>query len=270
MNASEFAIFPCRGKVPLTPHGCKDASTDADQIRAWEQRWPDANWAIATGSASGGLLVVDVDGIWDEPGAAWTRIANECGLNRVPGGLRTVCGLSGSEHSMHWYFQLDEGLTLGNTTGRLAPGIDTRCEGGYVIAPRSRHPDGGTYEWVMPPGETPIVEAPAMLIDLLQPLPRQPLPRVAPPLIGGEVTGEGKRRLLGIVRRVEAATKGERHMVVFWAACRIGELVATNHVDAAFGIDTLRAAAGGLGFTQRELHTAERAIRDGVEIGGVA
>ena len=93
-------MFPCKGKVPLTGNGCKDATTDTEKLLAWERLWPDANWAIATGSASDRLLVVDVDGIWDEPGDAWTAIANNCG-----GLPRTVTVLSGSGQSMHWYFR---------------------------------------------------------------------------------------------------------------------------------------------------------------------
>src|SRR5688572_5749458 len=52
-----YRVFPCAGKTPLTPHGCKDATSDSTQIEAWLSKWPKSNWAIATD----GLLVVDVD-----------------------------------------------------------------------------------------------------------------------------------------------------------------------------------------------------------------
>lgn len=37
-----FAVFPLkyRDKVPLTRNGCKDATTDAAQIKAWWQKYP--------------------------------------------------------------------------------------------------------------------------------------------------------------------------------------------------------------------------------------
>lgn len=38
------------GKHPRTSRGCLDASTDAAQIRAWWERWSDANVGIATGA----------------------------------------------------------------------------------------------------------------------------------------------------------------------------------------------------------------------------
>jgi Bifunctional DNA primase/polymerase, N-terminal len=48
------------GKHPRTANGIKDATTDLEQIKQWWTYWPEANIGIATGAASG-LLVVDVD-----------------------------------------------------------------------------------------------------------------------------------------------------------------------------------------------------------------
>lgn len=271
LAATGFAVLPIcrRGKRPLTRHGSKDATTDLAVIQEWRDRWPGCNWGVATGSASGRLLVVDVDGIWDQAGVAWTRLVNAAGLNR-PGGLRTPCVWSGSGQSAHWWFRLPKGVSLANSTGRLAASIDTRSAGGYVVVPPSRHPSGGAYEWVMRPDEAPLVELPGLFVEMLQPAPRAPLPRQSKPLTMGLVTLEGKWRLLGIVRRVEAAPKGERHDVVFWAACRIGELVAANHLDAGLGVEALRAAVERFGLTPAEFAAAERTIRDGLEIGGAA
>ena len=58
-----FAIFPCqaRDKMPLTKHGCKDATRDEAQIRRWWTKWPDANIGLATGREHG-IAVIDVDG----------------------------------------------------------------------------------------------------------------------------------------------------------------------------------------------------------------
>lgn len=49
-----FAVFPLkyRDKVPLTRNGCKDATTDAAQIKAWWQKYPNANIGLATGAVS--------------------------------------------------------------------------------------------------------------------------------------------------------------------------------------------------------------------------
>src|SRR5688572_11141260 len=48
------------GKHPRTSNGLLDATRDPDRIRAWWSRWPDANIAVATGTAAG-IWVLDVD-----------------------------------------------------------------------------------------------------------------------------------------------------------------------------------------------------------------
>src|SRR5437867_2367553 len=56
-----WPVLPLRGKIPATPHGSKDATTETAVIQKWFGMWPNANVGIATGSKSG-LLVLDVDG----------------------------------------------------------------------------------------------------------------------------------------------------------------------------------------------------------------
>ena len=48
------------GKHPLTSDGVHGASSDLNVIRAWVSHWPDANWAVACGEASG-IVVIDID-----------------------------------------------------------------------------------------------------------------------------------------------------------------------------------------------------------------
>ncbi|MEK7679794.1 MAG: bifunctional DNA primase/polymerase, partial [Deltaproteobacteria bacterium] len=55
-----WAIFPCRNKIPLTPHGYKDASKDVEAVMRMFSEHRDANVAIATGKVSG-IFVMDID-----------------------------------------------------------------------------------------------------------------------------------------------------------------------------------------------------------------
>jgi putative DNA primase/helicase len=48
------------GKHPLTKNGVTDATTNLQTVQAWEQRFPNCNWAVATGQASG-IVVIDID-----------------------------------------------------------------------------------------------------------------------------------------------------------------------------------------------------------------
>ena len=57
-----WAVFPVsKAKIPLTENGFKDATTDKATISNWFSQYTGANIGIATGSMSGGLVVIDVD-----------------------------------------------------------------------------------------------------------------------------------------------------------------------------------------------------------------
>ena len=104
-----WAVFPLkpRDKVPLTAHGCLDASRCHEQVTSWWTRWPDANLGIATGNASG-VLVVDVDG------ADGDAALEEYGTLGATVEARTGKG-------RHLYFALPDGVRLGNSARRLGP-----------------------------------------------------------------------------------------------------------------------------------------------------
>lgn len=147
------------GKHPRPPRGLLDASTDADTIRQWWAKWPDANVGIVTGAASG-LFVLDVD-----PGHGGdTSLAD---LLAVHGPLpETVESLTGGG-GRHIFFK-HPGGTIRNSAGKLGPGLDVRGDGGYIVAPPSVHVSGGCYQWTADPGETPLTEAPAWLLARLR------------------------------------------------------------------------------------------------------
>lgn len=48
----------------------------------------------------------------------------------------------------HFYYRYPEGETIGNRTGLFSRRIDLRGEGGYVVAPPSKHPNGTRYQWL--------------------------------------------------------------------------------------------------------------------------
>ena len=143
-----LAVFPVnQSKAPYTPHGCKDAKTDKGAIRNWWKVHPDANIGIATGSISGGIVVIDVDidenkGIYgDDSLREWERENGE-----LPETWRSITGRGGN----HIFYRTDEKIK--NTTN-LYPGIDIRGEGGYIIAPPSIHKNGNVYEWEFSPDD---------------------------------------------------------------------------------------------------------------------
>ncbi|HVU66678.1 MAG TPA: bifunctional DNA primase/polymerase, partial [Ktedonobacteraceae bacterium] len=118
------------GKHPRTKNGVKEATTDEAQIRAWWSYWPTANIGIATGIAQGatsGLFVIDVD---THKGATLADLEG-CDLSVLLTSLTARTGNGG----YHFYLSTDERLS--NTCDHLARFVDTRGEGGYVVAPPS-------------------------------------------------------------------------------------------------------------------------------------
>jgi hypothetical protein len=137
------AVFPVkpRDKIPLTGHGCLDATSDDERVRAWWDQWPDANIGLATGSKSG-VWVLDIDG---EEGEASLRDL-EHRLGALPATVVAITG-GGGRHLFFRLPDLDEAPTVKNSAGQVGAGLDVRGEGGYVVAPPSIHPSSKRYCW---------------------------------------------------------------------------------------------------------------------------
>ena len=150
-----FAVFPLkyRDKVPLTRNGCKDATTDAAQIKAWWQKYPNANIGLATGSVSQNVFVIDLD-IDEDRGIDgyhsledWQREHGD-----FPETWTAITGRGG----YHLYYRGNGKIK--NRAG-IIDGVDIRGNGGYVVAPPSVHKNGNRYEWEYSPDEFEIAKA---------------------------------------------------------------------------------------------------------------
>ena len=131
-------VFPLQphAKVPRPgSHGCKDATTDIEQIQAWWQAEPDANIGIATGYV---VDVIDIDG--PAGVASWAHLE---GLPPLLGQVSTP-----RAGGVHLYVPATNGKR-GNAA-RIADGIDYRGRGGYVVAPPSVNGNGKRYRWLRP------------------------------------------------------------------------------------------------------------------------
>ena len=155
--ARGWRVFPLipRGKLPLIAkdaggRGCLDATTDAAKIREWWGAYPAANIGLATGH---GFFVLDIDPI--HQGDLWLESVT------LPDTIQQQTGSGGT------HFLFAGPPTIPNSGGKIAPGVDIRGAGGYVVAPPSIHPNGRAYTWVdcegVPTGEP--APAPQWLID---------------------------------------------------------------------------------------------------------
>jgi len=128
MAARGFRVFPILpgDKVPPKDLRWKDeATTDPAKIRSWFVTWPDANYGVAAGE---GTLILDVD-------AGKNGYASLLDVDLPP--TLTVKTPGGGEHQ---YFS---GPDVANSVDRIAPGLDIRSAGGYVIGPGSFFADLG-------------------------------------------------------------------------------------------------------------------------------
>jgi bifunctional DNA primase/polymerase-like protein/primase-like protein len=132
-------VFPClvRGKQPACERGCLAATVDESTIRQWWQSEPRYNIGVACGSLSG-IFVVDVDS--HEAEARLAKLEAEHG--KLPPTVEVI-----TIRGRHLYFRYPSKHAVRNTTSRIAPGIDSRGQGGYVLAPPSIHPSGRAYAW---------------------------------------------------------------------------------------------------------------------------
>jgi hypothetical protein len=162
-----MAVFPClpAAKQPATPHGLNDASFDSAVIREWWERDPKYNVAIATGAVSG-IFVIDIDGLDAE--AELRKLESKHGA--LPATVEAI-----TARGRHIYFRYPA-KPIRNSAGKIAPGIDVRADGGYVLAPPSLHPTGRRYCWSVDSASA-FAYAPSWLLVLAA----TPTPTIAPP-----------------------------------------------------------------------------------------
>jgi putative DNA primase/helicase len=142
LAARGWPVFPCqsRGKKPLVTDWPHRATCDTAELEAHWLRFPTGNVAIATGARSG-IFVLDVDGQEGSDSLQeWARAGK-----KLPDTLRVM-----TARGSHLYFAWPTGTGVRNSVKKLAPGLDVRGEGGYVIAPPSVHESGHIYQFFDP------------------------------------------------------------------------------------------------------------------------
>ena len=257
-----FHLLP-RSKEPFPgSQGFYDATLDPATVEASRRRYPKANIGIPTGKASG-LYVVDLD-----PGKdgfhTWARIEarydNALTLEAETG--------SGGAHLVYAYPDVPgpKDGTWPNTRDKLGAGVDTRGEGGYIVAAPSIHPCGKPYRWC--DAYTEPEPTPGWLLDLLSGQPEAPRVFTA-------IMPDGPRRdrywlaaLQGEVEELLAHPAGVpggrgRNWRLHLAACRIGRLEA-HGARLELAEDALVQAAQAIGLREAD---ARRQVRNGFDWG---
>jgi hypothetical protein len=246
--ANAWAVFPCKPgeKVPATKHGCLDATTDPDRVAAWWDRMPDANIGVAAGKASG-IFVLDVDG--DEGLDALLDLGH---------GIPSTLTQHTPSGGLHFVFAYP--AEVGNSARTLGPNLDTRGDGGYIVAAPSIHPNGGRYRWA---GKSRPATVPGWLIRLIRPVPAKPKP--LPKVDESERLGRYVAAAVeGECSELAAMPPGGRNNRLHVAAVKLGTLVATGALDTETAHGRLLAAAAACGLVRDD---GERQCRKTIHSG---
>jgi hypothetical protein len=239
-------VFPCydspgeeRDKRPACRHGHLEATTDPEIIKSWW--WHGRLIGTPTGAITR-TLVVDSDP--RHGGDQWEK-AN---AHRLPT-TRMHRTRSGGTHRLYQH----PGFRVSNSVSAIAAGIDIRGDGGYIImwpvhgipaindAPLAPLPDWlRTILWLRAQRETEVHPL----------MPAQPVQRI-PDRFAIE-------RLLQFVADSE---EGERNSRLFWAACRMGEMIMPPLLDEARAVALLVNATE---VTGTSLHEAQKTALSGL------
>ncbi|WP_326651040.1 MULTISPECIES: bifunctional DNA primase/polymerase [unclassified Streptomyces] len=228
----------CRGECGLPGHGVHDATSDPAGVRALFAAAPWATgYGIACGRPPHHLIGIDLDTKSATSSADSVSALQHLALRHLFTIPETVTVLTPSG-GRHLWLTGPPDVIVPNSASRLAPGIDVRGAGGYLVGPGSVSAHGA---YRLAPGTAELSPAPC---------PRALLRLVTPPARSGHFTHAAASRPprgQGLVHFVLSAHEGQRNTRLFWAACRAYE--------NGFGeelADALTDAAVRAGLTERE------------------
>jgi len=266
-------------QVPIVKNWDSVATTNRAQIAAW---WTQAPYNVAVSCGGAGLIVIDLDPAhgtlapeqWARRGARHGRdvlrlLAHDLG---EPDPLDTyrVWTPSGGEHR---YFHAPREVVLRNTVGKLGWHIDTRAQGGAIIAAGSARRIHGQHRLYRPVQPVrPVAALPLWLVAALTPPPLPvPRPRTASGLLlpARRAAAYAAAAVSGETAKVTEARLGTRAHTLFVAAIKLGQLVGCGWLDEQDVVDALLTAAAGhegvARWTRREsLHHIENGIARGI------
>lgn len=255
-------------------HGFYAATTDPARVRAMLATERRVCLAIRTGAVSG-LAVVDVDiREWTPDGtpaptdAAWQTMSGLDARRLLPGTVMASTA-GGGLHMVYGH----PGGYLMSGTNKYGPGIDSKADGGYIVAAPSVNTEGAPYRWTPDDRhDHPLTPLPEELAAMVRP-PAAPVRE----LVSARPTGlPGTRsRLRGLVDTVLGAAEGERNDMLHWASKKAGEMIAAGEVDRTTAVDVLRDAGVSVGLSPSEVGDGHRGtiasgLRKGTAAGVVA
>lgn len=239
--ALSLPVFPCRSdpdphrdKRPANIHGFKEAVTGRARVKELFSRYPGELIGVPTGAVSG-FDVLDLDTARHSTARAFLQAV------KLPA-TRAHQTQSGG---LHILFRCYAGLRCSAGT-KHRKGVDIRADGGYIIW----WPAAG---YAVNP--LPIEPWPDNLVGRFLPPPPPSAPREITPAEFSDA------KLGGLIRRVATAANGERNNLLFWGACRLGEMIDAGQIGRRAAEELLISAADNTGLDRI---SASRTIASGL------
>jgi hypothetical protein len=273
----QIRIFPCNErKQPLVKDWLNAASADENQINKWWSSNPKALIAIAMKHID--CFTVDCDRhSADENGVALFNqmIADNSPLPEHP-------TINTPNNGQHHIFRQPQEIKIGNKD--VATGLETRGyksdnDGGYIIAPGSRLPDGR--EWKLAAGSPSFVkslkadtipQAAPWLIDKLR---GESKPEWKPNGGGGDHSTGGKREaayaeaaLRRCVSELASQEKPGRNNLLNNVALKMATMVARGWIGRATVADALYGACVANGLVEEDgADSVQKTLASGFKAG---
>ncbi|MEU8350287.1 bifunctional DNA primase/polymerase [Streptomyces sp. NPDC048845] len=258
-----FPLIPGDKRPAITSWETR-ATIDPDRIA---RCWSHAPYNVGIAAGPSGLVVVDLDkpkqpGETGPDGADTFRALcqEKAGTPHPPQTYTVATGSGGA----HLYFQAPDkrrdGSRLRNTAGKLAPKVDTRAHGGYVVAAGSIV-NGRPYTVTLDTEPAPL---PSWLAELLRPAPLPPQRPIAVPLATDRRGAYLRAAVTAELERVTTSPPDGHNNALYLAAVALGQLVAGGALAEDAVTAWLADAAAQVG--QRPGETA-RTIRSGLRAG---
>lgn len=255
---SGFYIFPVGpDKKPHIKGWPNKASRDEQQIRKWFNGKDAPNIGVVTGKKSG-LFCLDVDG---EIGKQSLK-----NFESQYGELSKVCVAETPSGGLHYFFKMPD-FELRNSAGKLAPGLDIRGDGGYIVVAPSEviNRDGvvGKYRYLTDTTliNTELQSAPGWLLSLLKAMGDK-ASKVTPNNVRTYGNSPyGLKALESECELVRSASPGQRNDQLNKSTFALFQLVAGNDLDEKDVEYGLISAALSAGLHVREIEATLKSAR---------
>jgi hypothetical protein len=254
----EFTLRP--EKSPYNSNGLKGATRSTRIVDIFfGDKFPAAAVGVPTGEPLG-AWVLDLDKHGDRDGHEWLAE-----MEAKHGPLPDTARASTANGGTHIFFRHVDGV---RNRAAIAPGVDTRGDGGYILAPGSKMADGRAYKWTNHDGHgmPTFAEAPQWLLDMV--VGKLAAPEQRSEYVYRPIESVNERYVSRAVEdecaKMASAAVGNRGAQLFSSACALGEIVAAGALTRADAEDRLYAAAEASGLVKKD---GTKSCRDKIKRG---